>query len=204
MSLILHIHPKDPQRRHITKVVETLQNGGIVVYPTDTIYGLGCSIYAKAAIQRIYRIKRQDLTKPMSFVIADLKNINSYARVSKYAYRALRHHLPGPYTFLLPASREVPKKLWSKRKTVGIRVPDNKICRMIVQELGHPVVSTSVTDPNGNILNNPDDIQEYFGKVVDTIVDGGALGTVPSSIIDLTEDIPEIVREGAGDVSWFK
>lgn len=203
MALILHIHPQNPQQRHVTRVVEALKNGAVVVYPTDTVYGLGCSIYAKDAIERIHRIKRQDPSKPFSFVIPDLKEISTYAQVSKYAYRALRHHLPGPYTFILPASREVPKKLWSKRKTVGIRVPNNKTCLMIVQELGHPVVSTSVTDIEGNVLNNPEDIEKHLGKLVDIIVNGGRLGGTPSSVIDLTEDTPVVVREGSGDVSWF-
>jgi len=203
MALVLHIHPQNPQMRHIKRVFEALRDGAVVVYPTDTIYGLGCSIYAKDAIERIYRVKQQDPSKPLSFVIPDLKEISTYAQVSKYAYRALRHHLPGPYTFILPASREVPKKLWSKRKTVGIRVPDNRTCLMIVQELGHPIVSTSVTDAEGNILNNPEDIEKHFGKLVDIIIDGGTLGVTPSSVIDLTEDTPVVVRQGAGDVSWF-
>jgi tRNA threonylcarbamoyl adenosine modification protein (Sua5/YciO/YrdC/YwlC family) len=204
MAAVLRINPQNPQLRLIRRVIETLNDGGVIVYPTDTVYGFGCSIYAKGALERIFAIKRQDLTKPLSFICSDLKNIATYAQVSTPVFRALKHHLPGPYTFILSAAREVPKKLWSKRKTVGIRVPNHRIPLLIVRELGHPIISTSITDGDGNYINNPDVIEEKYGKLVDLIIDGGAQTSGPSSVIDMTGDAPVIVREGSGDLSWFR
>ena len=162
--MYLKVHPKNPQGRHITHAVETLRNDGVIIYPTDTMYGIGCSVFSKKAIDRIYQIKNQNVTKPFSFVCSDLSHISEYAVVSNPAYRVMKQLVPGPFTFILPASRlkQLPKSLISKRKTVGIRVPDNQISLAIVRELGHPILSASVTDINGNVINNPELIKEIF------------------------------------------
>jgi tRNA threonylcarbamoyl adenosine modification protein (Sua5/YciO/YrdC/YwlC family) len=201
--MYLKVHPKNPQGRHITHAVETLRNDGVIIYPTDTMYGIGCSIFSKKAIDRIYQIKNQNVTKPFSFVCSDLSHISEYAVVSNPAYRVMKQLVPGPFTFILPASRlkQLPKSLISKRKTVGIRVPDNQISLAIVRELGHPILSATVTDIDGDVINNPEIIKEIFENLVDTILDGGINISAPSTVLDFTGDPPVVVREGAGDIS---
>jgi tRNA threonylcarbamoyl adenosine modification protein (Sua5/YciO/YrdC/YwlC family) len=201
--MYLKVHPKNPQGRHISHAVETLRNDGVIIYPTDTMYGIGCSVFSKKAIDRIYQIKNQNVTKPFSFVCSDLSHISEYAVVSNPAYRVMKQLVPGPFTFILPASRlkQLPKSLISKRKTVGIRVPDNQISLAIVRELGHPILSASVTDINGDVINNPELIKEFFENQVDAILDGGINVSAPSTVLDFTEDPPVVVREGAGDIS---
>lgn len=201
--MVLKIHPINPQGRHIARAVEILRDGGVIVYPTDTVYGMGCSLFNTAAIERIYKIKAQADQKPFSFICSDLSHISEYAKVSNVAFRLMKQLVPGPYTFVLPASRlkQLPRSMISKRKTVGIRVPDNKICLSIIRELGHPILSASVTDPGGAIVNDPDLIRDLYEKRVDLILDGGNSSLEVSTVLDLTEDPPVIVREGAGDVS---
>jgi tRNA threonylcarbamoyl adenosine modification protein (Sua5/YciO/YrdC/YwlC family) len=197
------LHPVTPQIRYINKAVEILKDGGVIIYPTDTVYGLGCSIYSKDALDRIYMIKNEAGTKLFSFIIPDFKDISKYARVSDYAYKVMRKLLPGPYTFVLPAAKEVPKKLWTKRKTVGIRIPDHQIALTIAKELGNPIVSTSVTTRKGELLFEPSEIQAKFNTQVDLILSVGILNGQPSSIVDLSKEQVEIIREGAGDLSVF-
>ncbi len=197
------LHPQNPQKRYITKAVEILREGGVVIYPTDTVYGIGCDIFNKDALARIFSIKNDISTKLFSFVCSDLKDIAKYARVSDYAYRSMKHLLPGPYTFILPAVKIVPKKLWSKRKTVGIRVPNNEVTLELVRELGHPIISTSTTNRKGEILYDPFEIKNIFNSQVDLMLSTGILANDPSSVIDLSEEAPEILRVGAGDVSLF-
>lgn len=201
----LKTHPVNPQGRHIAKAVDILRKGGIIIYPTDTVYGIGCSIFNTQAITRIYQIKGQDPLKPFSFICSDLSHISEYAKVSNPAFRLMKQLIPGPFTFVLPASRlkQLPKSLISKRKTVGIRVPDNIISRTLIQELGHPILSASVTNRAGEILNDPQIIREHYEKIVDLIIDGGFSQLEVSTIIDLTEDRPVVVRHGAGDVSML-
>ncbi len=197
------IHPANPQIRYISKAVNVLKNGGVIIYPTDTVYGIGCDIFNKEAIERIFSIKHDSDSKLMSFVCANLKDISKYAKVSDYAYRTMKHLLPGPYTFILPAAKNVPKTLWSKRKTVGIRVPNHKITHMIVEELGNPIISTSTTNRKGDILYDPFEIKNIFNSQVDLMLSAGSLNITPSSVIDLSSEEPEVIREGAGDVSLF-
>lgn len=197
------LHPITPQERFIKKAVEVLKNGGVIIYPTDTVYGLGCDIFNKEAVERIYSIKNEALTKLYSFLIHDLKDISNYAKVSDYAYKMMKKHLPGPYTFVLPASKEVPKKLWTKRKQVGIRIPNHPIALQLAKELGNPIVSTSVTNRKGDILFNPEEIKVIFNSQVDLMLSTGALSGVVSSIVDLSSESPVIIREGAGDTSEF-
>jgi len=202
--MIISINQQNPQVRLIRRTVETLRNGGIIIYPTDTVYGIGCDLFNKRGIERIYEIKHRSHKQPFSFICADLKDISQYALVSNYAYKTMKRLLPGPYTFILEASRMVPKLLQSKRQTTGIRVPDSKICLSIVSELGHPVISTSAAVADEEILGDPEEIEKKFGRVVDMVIDGGVLATELSSVVSLVDDVPEIIRAGKGDVSEFQ
>ncbi len=201
--MIIEINPQNPQPRLIRRVVEVLRDGGVVAYPTDTVYGIGCDIFNKKAIKKVHQIKRQPQTKPFSFICPGLTELSRYARVTNYAYKTLRRLLPGPYTFILEGSREVPKMMLSRRKTAGIRVPDHPICLALVQELGHPIISTSATDAEGNILNSAWEIDQALGHQLDLVVDGGPVPGVFSSVVSLVGDVPEVLRQGAGPVDEF-
>jgi len=201
--MIYRINPQNPQKRLIAKAVDILKTGGVIAYPTDTIYGFGCDILNKKAIQRIYQIKKRDRSKPFSFICSDLKNISEYAQVTDYAYKTMKRLLPGPYTFILPGTKLVPKIMLTKRKTVGIRVPNNNICLAIVEALGHPIISTSVGWSGREVLSDPQQIEETFGSQIDLTIDGGILPNQPSSIISLLDDLPEVIRAGLGEVSQF-
>lgn len=199
--MLIHIHPKDPQPRLLRQVAEVLRNGGVIIYPTDTIYGLGCDIQQQKAVERICRIKGVDPQKAqLSFVCHDLSHLSNYAKqLNTSVYRSLKQHLPGPYTFILGASKSVPRLLKTKKDTVGIRVPDNAIARCIVQELGNPILSASLPGDYVEEYTDPEIIEEKFGKLVDLVIDGGIGGMIPSTIIDYTSDTPELVRMGAGE-----
>jgi tRNA threonylcarbamoyl adenosine modification protein (Sua5/YciO/YrdC/YwlC family) len=201
--MIYRINPQNPQKRLIAKAVDILKTGGVIAYPTDTIYGFGCDILNKKAIQRIYQIKKRDRSKPFSFICSDLKNISEYAQVTDYAYKTMKRLLPGPYTFILPGTKLVPKIMLTKRKTVGIRVPNNNICLAIVEALGHPIISTSVGWSDREVLSDPQQIEETFGSQIELTIDGGILANQPSSIISLLDDLPEVIRAGQGEVSQF-
>jgi tRNA threonylcarbamoyl adenosine modification protein (Sua5/YciO/YrdC/YwlC family) len=201
--MLLSINDENPQIRLIRKAIEVLNDGGIIVYPTDTVYGIGCDLFNKRAIEKIYEIKKRSVKQPFSFVCSDLSDISQYAVVSNYTYKIMRHFLPGPYTFILGASKLVPKILLPKRKTVGIRVPDNKICLTLVSEFGHPIISTSVKSKQNEIMTDPVDMHEELKNKVDLVIDGGILGSELSSVISLVDDIPEVVREGKGEVEAF-
>src|SRR5919107_860207 len=198
--MYLHIHPQNPQARNINTVVETLKKGGVIIYPTDTIYGLGCDIFEQKAIQRICRIKNINPAKAqLSFVCSDLSDMSKYIKpISTATYRMLRHHLPGPYTFILPASKEVPRVLKSRKDTVGLRIPDNLVALAIVKELGHPILSVSLPGENVEDYTDPDLIYRNFEKHVDLVIDSGIGGVTPSTIIDCTGDEPVVTRQGAG------
>ena len=202
--MIIIINPKNPQRRLIRRVVEVLEGGGVIGYPTDTIYGVGCDLFNQDAIRKIHRLKKLGEKKPLSFICSDLKDISRYAYVSNYAYKMMKRLLPGPYTFVLKATKLVPKIAMTKQNTVGIRIPDNKICLTLVKELGHPIISTSVYKPDEGLFNEPAEIEERFGKQLDLVIDGGVIVAEHSSIIDLTGDSPKVIRKGKGDVSLFQ
>ncbi len=202
--MLVQINPINPQEHLIEKAVEILKNKGVIAYPTDTVYGIGCDIFEKEAVERVYLIKSKDKKKPLSFICEDLKHISQFAIVSDNAYRLMKRLIPGPYTFILEATKLVPKVMLTKRNTVGIRVPDNKICLEIVKTLGHPIVTTSANVSNEEVLSDPSEIYKKFGKVLDMVIDGGVLSQEPSSIIDLTGKEPVVVREGKGDISLFK
>ena len=197
------LHPDNPQERFINKAIDVLKRGGIIIYPTDTVYGLGCDIFNHKAVKRIYEIKNETETKLFSFIAPNLKNISKYAKVSDSAYKIIKRLAPGPYTFVLPASKEIPKKLWTKRKTVGIRIPDNPITEALTKGLGNPIISTSATTRLGQQLSNPEEIRAIFDYSVDLMLSFGEQNNQPSSIIDFSGETPEIIREGAGDLSLF-
>ena len=202
--MLLKINPHTPPQRLINRVVKILDQGGVIAYPTDTYYGVGCDIMNKKAISRIYQIRQRKKTKPFSFVCSDLKNISHYAKVSNYAYKTMRRLLPGPYTFILEGSRQVPKMMLTKRKTAGIRVPDHAICIKLVKGLGRPILSTSAKSPDNTDLFDPSLIHDYFGKRIDVVIDGGIVPGQPSSVISLIDDEPRVIRKGLGDVSSFE
>jgi tRNA threonylcarbamoyl adenosine modification protein (Sua5/YciO/YrdC/YwlC family) len=202
--MLIKINPHNPQQRLITRVVDVLKQGGVLGYPTDTNYGIGCDIMNKKAIERIYQLKQRDKSKPFSFICSGLKNISYYAKVSNYAYKTMRRLLPGPYTFILEGSRLVPKIMLTKRKTAGIRVPDHPICLALVEELGHPIITTSATMPDGSILNEASLIHDYFKNRIDVVIDGSIVSGKPSSVVSLINDEPEVLRKGMGDVSIFE
>jgi tRNA threonylcarbamoyl adenosine modification protein (Sua5/YciO/YrdC/YwlC family) len=197
------LHPINPELRFINKAINILKEGGVIIYPTDTVYGIGCDIFNKQALDRVKEIKSNPDIKLLSFICPNLKDIAKYAKVSDFAYKAMKRLLPGPFTFILPAARNVPKKLWSKRKTVGIRIPDHPVALKIVEGLGNPIVSTSTTTRKGELLIDPMEIRSVFDFQVDLMLASGNLSGKPSSVIDLSGDEPVVVREGAGDTSLF-
>lgn len=196
-AVMLSINQDNPQQRLINRVSQSLETGGVIVYPTDTFYGIGCDLYNKRGIELIHRLKNRPLKKPFSLVCENLKGISRYAVVSNYAYKTMKRLLPGPYTFILEGTRLVPKIMLTKRKTVGIRVPDNKICLGIVGAFGRPIISTSAG------YDDPLSIRDAYESFLDVIVDGGILHSRPSSVVSLIDDRPVVIREGKGDISSF-
>ncbi|MBW2595165.1 MAG: threonylcarbamoyl-AMP synthase [Deltaproteobacteria bacterium] len=201
--MLLKVNSENPQMRLIKKAAQVLDDGGIVVYPTDTAYGMGCDLFNKRGIEKIYEIKRRSRTQPFSFICADLSDISNYAVVTNYAYKIMKRLLPGPYTFVLGASRLVPKILMPKRKEVGIRIPDNEICLSLVREFGSPIISTTVKSREGEIITDPEMIEKELGHSIDIVIDGGVLPPELSTVVTLVNDAPEIVREGKGDTDVF-
>jgi len=204
MAEVLNIDPQHMKGRIIKKAADLLRDGGVIIYPTDTVYGLGCDITNKEAIERIRRIKGRSNKKPMSFVCADLSNISNYAHVSNHAYRILKRSLPGPYTFVLPATRETPRILQTKQKTVGLRVPNHPVPLKLVAELGNPIISTSANYTDQEVITDPYELEQSLGKQVDMILECGQLPIMPSSVISLIGDKVEILREGQGDLDYFR
>ena len=202
--MLIIINPKNPQERFITQVVEILKKGGIIAYPTDTYYGIGCDIMNKKAIEKIYQLKQRNRIKPFSFICSGLKNISDYAKVSNYAYKTMKRLLPGPYTFVLEGSKLVPKIMLTKRKTAGIRVPDHPICLELVEKLANPIITTSATMPDGTNFFDPSLIHDFFHPRIDVVIDGGPVPGHPSSVISLINDRPEVIRKGRGDITVFE
>lgn len=200
LIMLLQVHPDNPNPRHIKTIVECLLDGGVIIYPTDTIYGLGCDIFKPKSVERIARIKNIDYRKAqLSFICYDLSDLSKYTKsISTPLYRLLKDYLPGPYTFILPASKEVPKILQSKKSTIGLRIPDNNIARTIIHELEHPLLSASLPGEMVEEYTDPELIYANFEKLVDIVVDGGIGGMVPSTVVDCTKDEYEMIRQGAG------
>lgn len=201
--MLISIHPRNPQERLIRQAAEILRNGGVIIYPTDTVYGLGCDIFQPKAIERVCRIKGIDPIKAnLSFVCSDLSDLSKYAKsISTPHYRFIKNHIPGPFTFILPASREVPKILKSRKDTIGLRIPDHRITHALAAELGHPILSSSLPGEMVEEYTDPECIHDKFEKLVDLVIDGGIGGLQYSTIVDMTEEEPVITRQGMGLVS---
>ena len=198
--MILTIHPENPQGRLIKQIGDCLRKGGVIIYPTDTVYGLGCDIFQPKAVERICRIKGIDPEKAnLSFVCSDLSDLSKYARsISTPQYRFIKQYIPGQFTFILPASKEVPKILKSKKDTIGLRVPDHIITHAIAAELGHPILSSSLPGEMVEEYTDPELIFNKFGKLVDLVVDGGIGGIEYSTVVDMTNEAPVVIRQGLG------
>lgn len=198
--MFIHIHPDNPQPRLVKQVVECLLDGGVIAYPTDTIYGLGCDIFQPKAVEKICRIKGVDPAKAqLSFICRDLSHLSDYTKsIDTPLYRVLKHYLPGPFTFILPASKQVPKILQSKKSTIGLRVPDNEICRHILDALEHPLLSASLPGDMVEEYTDPEIINERLGGQVDFVIDGGIGGMIPSTVVDCTTSDWTVIREGLG------
>ncbi len=198
--MLLHIHPDNPQQRHINTVVEKLEKGGVIIYPTDTIYGLGCDIFQQKAIERICRIKGVEPRKAqLSFICSDLSHLSDYTKqLNTSTYRMLKEYLPGPFTFILPASKLVPKILQSKKDTIGLRIPDNRIACSIINTLGRPILSASLPGELIEDYTDPEIMFENFGNDVDIVINGGIGGSIPSTVVDCTGEDFELIRQGAG------
>lgn len=201
--MLVVLHPDNPQERIIQQVASCLKEGGIVIYPTDTVYGLGCDIFQPKAVERICRIKGINPEKAnLSFVCSDLSDLSKYAKaISTPQYRFIKQYIPGPFTFILPASKEVPKILKSKKNTIGLRVPDHKITHAIAAALGHPILSSSLPGEMVEEYTDPALIHDKFEKLVDLVIDGGIGGIQYSTIVDMTDEQPKIIRQGKGEVS---
>ena len=202
---LIEIHPTDPQPRRIGAVVEIIRNGGLIAYPTDSSYAFGCHIGDAGAINRIHRIRRTDKKHNFTLVCRDLSEISLYARVDNWAYRLIKSLTPGPYTFILPATREVPKRLQNpRRRTIGLRVPDHPIVRAILDELAEPIMSSTLLLPDDEQpLTDPYEIEERIGHNIEAIIEAGSVGLEPTSVIDMTEGFAKVLRVGRGDVSAF-
>lgn len=205
MSQFFYIHPENPQPRLIKQAVELLNKGSVIVYPTDSGYALGCKLEDKNAMERICRIRKLDGNHNFTLVCRDLSELSTYAHVDNTAFRLIKNNTPGNYTFILKATKEVPRRLMNdKRKTIGLRVPSNPIALALLESLNEPMMSTSLILPGSDITeSDPEAIQDEIGKLVDLIIHGGYLGQQPTTVIDLTENTPEVIREGVGDITPF-
>jgi tRNA threonylcarbamoyl adenosine modification protein (Sua5/YciO/YrdC/YwlC family) len=203
MGTVLHTNPINPQQRHIQRVVEALSEGELVSYPTDTTYGIGCDLFNKRAIERLYALKKRDRRKPVSILCASLKELSQYAEISNSAHRILRRLLPGPYTLVLPATPLVPKVMLTPQKTVGTRIPDCRIVQEVVEGLGRPLISTSATLEDGTVLSDPEEIERLFRGRIEIVISAQCPGE-PSSIIDFTGTQPVLIRRGRGNLSWLE
>lgn len=204
--MILHVHPDNPQERLLKQAVKVLESGGVIVYPTDTVYGMGCDVENRKAIDRLHQLKQVDPRKPMSLICPDLSVLSSYSvSLPTPAFRILKRLTPGPYTFVLEASTRVPRTLLNRQRTIGIRVPENAICQMLARLLGRPLLNTSITlEDENHVVEDPEDIYEQWGSRVDMVIGGGILVAEHSSVIDLTGSAPVILREGKGDLSSLR
>lgn len=203
VAKLIELHPTDPQPRRIRSIVEIIRAGGLIAYPTDSSYAFGCHIGDKKAIDRIHRIRKTDKKHNFTLVVKDLSEISLYARVDNWAYRMIKAMTPGPYTFVLPATREVPKRLQNpKRRTIGLRVPDHAVAQAILEALGEPIMSSTLSLPGDDMpMTDPHEIQDRIGHQIEAIVDAGPVGIEPTSVIDMSDGRVEILRVGRGDVS---
>ena len=205
--MIIEMNAEHPQPRKVEQVAQILSDGGLVAYPTDTVYGIGCDIFNRSAVEKLHRlvreVKGEDKHAPLSFICRDLSNIAEFAVVSDYAYRTMRRVLPGPYTFILNATKLVPKVMLTRRKTVGIRIPDAPITAALVDRIGNPIATTSAALDDGELIPDPWTIEDVYGHFVDAVIDGGYLFPEPSTVIDFTDEVPVLIRQGKGDAFQF-
>jgi len=203
VAKLIEIHPTHPQPRRVGEIVQIIRDGGLIAYPTDSSYAFGCHIGDKKAIDRIHRIRRTDRKHNFTLVCSDLSEISTYARVDNWAYRLIKSMTPGPYTFILPATRGVPKRLQNpKRRTIGLRVPDHPLAHAVLERLGEPIMSSTLLLPGDSMpLTDPQEIDARIGTQIDAIIDAGPVGIEPTSVLDMTSGMVEVLREGRGDVS---
>lgn len=201
--MVISVHPQNPQYRQLQKITDILHKDGVIAYPTDTLFGIGCDIRCAKALNRIARIQGKEKKMSFSFICGSFSQADQYVKISKEAYRLMKHVLPGPYTFILPATNLVPKKIMHHRKTVGIRIPDNPICREIVNQLGAPLANTSIHTEEGVWAGDGYSVASLFGHQLDAVIDGGVCEPPSSTVIDLSSETPEVIREGKGDISLF-
>jgi tRNA threonylcarbamoyl adenosine modification protein (Sua5/YciO/YrdC/YwlC family) len=206
MSQLFHIHPENPQKRLIHQACEIIRRGGLIVYPTDSGYALGCHIGDKGAMDKIRRIRQLDDDHNFTLVCRDLSELSVYSRVNNAVFRMIKAHTPGAYTFVLPATKEVPRRLQHpKRKTIGLRVPDNTIALALLEELNEPLMSSTLILPNEDMpMTDAEDIADVLGKQVDLVIDGGFCGAEPTTVVEFIDDMPEVIRVGLGDASPFE
>lgn len=198
---VQYIDMDNYHRKQFIKSVKILEKGGIIVYPTDTIYGLACDVLNRDAIRKISKIKKVSKNKLMSFIFSDIKDVSDWAHIPNKAYRVMKRVLPGKYTFILPASKSVPKALIEKRRTIGVRIPEFEVARILVEELGRPILSTSVPKGSDDFFTDPKEIEETFKNEIDIILNVGVTMNIPSTVVDFSVDPPVLVREGAGDIN---
>ncbi len=201
--MLIPVNPDNPQPRSIRQIADKLRNGGVICYPTDTVYGIGCDIFNQKAVKKVFQIKKRPRNKPFSFMCSSLRNVSDYAHVSNMAYRIMRKALPGPFTFVLPAAKIVPRIMITKQKTVGIRVPANNICIELIAALGNPILTTSAILDEDQLLSEAYEFEALLGNAVDVVIDGGMVYPDPSTVIDFSGNDPEILRQGKGDISLF-
>jgi len=201
--MLLKINNQNPESKKINQTIEILNSGGVMVYPTDTIYGLGCDIFNKKAVTKIYQIKKREKNKPCSIICSDFKQIADFAIIPDHAFKIMKKVLPGPYTFILKAKNKAPKTVLSKNKTIGIRMPANNICLEIVKKLEHPIISTSLNISGQQVLTNPHQLNKEMQNKIDLIIDANSLSAEPSTVIDFTQDPPVILRQGQGNVDFL-
>lgn len=203
-AMLLHINPHNPQQRLVDQVTALLNNDGVIIYPTDTVYGLGCSIYSKKAMKRLHLIKKMDPKKPLTLICCNQSQIQEYAQgIETPVFKQIRRQLPGPYTFVFKASKIVPKMMLTPRSTVGLRWPDHPIALKLVESLGHPILSSSLRMSERELYDDAHDLHEYYKKLVDAVVDGGVIYAENSTIIDFNQDTPEVLRLGKGPIDWL-
>jgi tRNA threonylcarbamoyl adenosine modification protein (Sua5/YciO/YrdC/YwlC family) len=202
--MLLKINSQNPEPEKINQVVEVLKGGGVIVYPTDTIYGLGCDIFNKNAVEKIYQIKKRDPKKPLSIICPNFEEISQYAIIQDYAFALMKKVLPGPFTFILKARSKTPKTILSKNKTIGIRIPDNIICLEIVKKLENPIITTSLNISGEKVMTEPSQLSKEMRNKIDLIIEAGNLWQIPSTIIDLSGNQPVLLRRGKGDTKLFQ
>jgi tRNA threonylcarbamoyl adenosine modification protein (Sua5/YciO/YrdC/YwlC family) len=201
--ILLNVNPQNPQKRFIQKAAETLELGGVILYPTDTVYAFGCDLRRKEAIEKLYRIRKMERSKPLSLIFSDISQMSMYVRnMSDQAYKIMKKTLPGPYTFIFEASKMIPKFMLTKQKTVGVRIPDHPVCRELVENLGSPVISASAQLPDGEYAGVPEDIERVFLNQLDIVLECGNIRPDPSTIVDFTDGEARVLREGKGPVVW--